>query len=344
MDTAARAAWRSPKLLALGVLVVAAAAAAAGLLLGQGGDAGVAAADAATVAVSSHLPGGATRLGTGIVLSPGGEVLTVDHLISGSTSISVTVPERGTAYPAAVVGADPTDDIAVLQLHGASGLSTIATDDLTTVAAGDHVTALGAPGTGGSGPTTLQGSVTAVDQIVTTVGPGGLSPNTMSGMIQFDPAIRSNDCGGPLLDAAGRVVAMDAEDVSRVRTISATPQNDSFAIPIGLAVAISRDIETGATTPNVLHGDSVVLGVAVLDSSSPAGALVLNVAANSPAQAAGIRAGDVIVAVGGSSVTSTATLHAALLRYHAGQSVTVRWLAPNGAHGHAEVILASGTA
>ena len=116
----------------------------------------------------------AEAAGTGMVLTSGGEILTNNHVIEGSTSISVTVVTTGQTYPATVVGTDATDDIAVLQLSGASDL-TVANFATAAVAVGDAVTGVGnAQGAGGT-PAASPGTVTAINQTITTQADGSRS-------------------------------------------------------------------------------------------------------------------------------------------------------------------------
>src|ERR1700761_5755535 len=109
----------------------------------------------------------ATAKGTGIVLTSNGEILTNNHVISGATSVSVTDIGNGKTYKATVVGYDETKDIAVLQLAGASGLTTATTGNSATVAVGDKVVALGNAGGLGGTPAVAAGSVTALNQSIT---------------------------------------------------------------------------------------------------------------------------------------------------------------------------------
>ena len=109
----------------------------------------------------------ATSLGTGIVLTSNGEILTNNHVINGATSVSVTDIGNGKTYKATVVGYDESHDIAVLQLSGASGLTTATTGDSSTVGVGDSVVALGNAGGVGGTPSVAAGAVTALNQSIT---------------------------------------------------------------------------------------------------------------------------------------------------------------------------------
>jgi S1-C subfamily serine protease len=118
--------------------------------------------------------------------------------------------------------------------------------------------------------------------------------------------------------------------------------NVGFAIPINDVMAIVHDIQTGTLNPNVQQGGGAFLGVRVNDSTSPPGALVVGVDPDSPAQAVGIGAQDVIVMVGTDKVDSVNSLRAAIARYKPSEKVMVTWLDAAGQTHSAQVVLAAG--
>src|SRR6202034_1499007 len=123
----------------------------------------------------------ATALGTGIVLTSSGEVLTNNHVINGATSVSVTDIGNGKTYKATVVGYDESQDIAVLQLSGASGLTTATTGNSSTVSVGNSVVALGNAGGLGGTPSVAAGSVVALNQSITASDESSGSSEQLSG-------------------------------------------------------------------------------------------------------------------------------------------------------------------
>src|SRR5882757_5368163 len=152
---------------------------------------------------------GAEAAGTGMVLTSSGDVLTNNHVVEGATSIKVTIVSTGATYTAKVVGTDPTDDVAVIQLQNASGLQTAKIGDSSDVKAGDAVTAVGnAGGTGGT-PSAAKGSVTATGQTLTASDENGSNVETLTGMIEINANVVAGDSGGPLYDADGNVIGMD---------------------------------------------------------------------------------------------------------------------------------------
>jgi S1-C subfamily serine protease len=277
----------------------------------------------------------AAAAGTGLVLTSTGEILTNNHVIDGATSIKVTVVTSGATYTATVVGTDPTADVAVLQLSNASGLQTA---HLSTAQAtvGEAVTAVGnAGGTGGT-PSSATGTVTALGQSITAADQGGGNAEQLSGLIETNADIQAGDSGGPLFDSADEVIGIDTAASSGQRV-------QGYAIPISTAVSIARQIEAGVSSATIHQGYPAFLGVSV-EPDGDGGALIAGVLSGGPAASAGITAGDVVTAVGGTGITSPSELSTALATYRPGQTVTVTWTAQDGSSQSAAVTLARGPA
>jgi S1-C subfamily serine protease len=275
----------------------------------------------------------AQAAGTGMVLTSTGEILTNNHVVEGATRISVTISSTGATYTARVVGTDPTGDVAVLQLAGASGLQTAALSTATATV-GAAVTGVGNAGGTGS-LTAAGGTITAVDQAITASDESGGSAEQLVGLIETDAAIQSGDSGGPLYGADGTVVGMDT-------AASSGGAVQGYAIPIATAEAIATQIEAGVDNATIHQGYPAFLGVSLQDGG--AGATVAGVLSGGPAGSAGIAAGDVIVSVGGTSVTSAAGLSSAMAGYQPGDRVSVTWTTATGATHSATVTLATGPA
>ncbi len=182
--------------------------------------------------------------GTGMVLNSAGEVLTNNHVIQDAASITVTVASTGRAYPATVVGADATDDVAVLQLRGAAGLTTVPIGDSAKVFIGDSVAAVG--NAEGGAPTVVTGAVTALNQSITATDPGGGNAEQLTGLIRTNLAIKPGFSGGPLVSAAGQVVGMDTAATMFNEYLPAG-MRAGYSIPINHAIAVARQLE--ATKP-----------------------------------------------------------------------------------------------
>jgi S1-C subfamily serine protease len=290
----------------------------------------------------------AVAAGTGMVLTSTGEVLTNNHVIDGATSISVTLTTTGRSYAATVVGTDPTADIAVLQLKGASGLKTIQTAS-SPVAVGDSVVAIGnAGGTGGT-PAVVTGTVQALNQTITASDPNGANAERLSNLIQTDAPIQPGDSGGPLVNTSGQVVGIDTAASGGSRLNSAA--SVGFAIPIGDAMSIANQIESGHATSAIHIGLPAFLGVAIVNGSSTstgsgtvAGALVGGVASGTPAAAAGLAQGDTITTISGQTVDSPQALTTVMSTHRPGQKVAVSWTDQAGTSHTATVTLVAGPA
>src|SRR6202012_2677347 len=144
--------------------------------------------------------------GTGIVLSSNGVILTNNHVIDGATSISVTDVGNKKTYTASVVGYDRTKDVAVLQLHNASGLQTATLGNSSNASVGEDVVGVGnAGGTGGT-PSAAGGTVTALNQSITASDEGDGTSEQLSGLIETNAGIQPGDSGGALVDTSGTVI------------------------------------------------------------------------------------------------------------------------------------------
>lgn len=277
---------------------------------------------------------GSAAAGTGMILTSHGEVLTNNHVVQGATQIRVTVVSTGATYSATVVGTDPTADVAVIQLQHASGLRTAALST-ATARVGDAVTAVGNAGGAGGTPSAVTGQVTGLDRSITASDQNGAHAEQLTGLIETDAAIQPGDSGGPLYASDGKIIGMDT-------AASTGGPTDAYAIPIGTATSIARQIEAGVNDGTVQQGLPAFLGVSVENTAG--GALVAGVAQGSAAENAGLVPGDVITGVGGQAVDSAASLKSALAAYSPGQQVTLRWTAPSGGATSASVVLGSGPA
>jgi S1-C subfamily serine protease len=208
-------------------VVALAVGAGAGIGLSQGGSTptGNATATSKTVLSTSQIasrvdPGlvdvtstlgyeGATAMGTGIVLTSNGEILTNNHVVNGATSVSVRDIGNNKTYKATVVGYNESHDVAVLQLSGASGLTTATTGNSSAVKVGDNVVGLGNAGGAGGTPSVAPGTVTALNQAITASDEGGGSSEQLSGLIETNADIQPGDSGGPLVNSYGQIIGMD---------------------------------------------------------------------------------------------------------------------------------------
>jgi S1-C subfamily serine protease len=276
--------------------------------------------------------------GTGMVLTADGEILTNNHVVEGATSITVTVLSTGETYQATVIGTDPTDDVAVLQLTDASGLGTVQIDT-GTVAVGDGVTAVGNAGGRTNSTSAAAGTVTALDQSITATDESGQDAEQLTGLIEIAADVQAGDSGGPLYDAQGEVTGMD--------TAASSTGGQAYAIPIATALSIADQIVTGVDDATIHQGYPAFLGISMLGTStstSTSGATVAGVVPGGPADGAGLAAGDVITVIGGTTITSATDVSTALAGQEPGDPVTVTWTDTTGQSQSATVTLATGPA
>ncbi|HME48502.1 S1C family serine protease [Mycobacterium sp.] len=280
---------------------------------------------------------GAVGAGTGIVLSPDGVVLTNNHVVEGATRIAVNSTASGASYPATVIGYDRKHDVAVLQLRGASGLPTAPLATSSQVAVGDPVTAVG--NANGQGLSRSEGTVTDVNQTITAADQLA-APEQLNGLIQVSANLIPGDSGGPLVNSSGQVIGIDTAGSGNYR-LSDQTDRQGFAIPIGTALSIASQIQSGASSGSVHVGDTAMLGVGV-NTQRQRGVTVAQVLRGSPADQASIAPGDVITGFAGNSITSDTALSDLLDQQHPGDNVEVMFFDRSGQQHSANVTLAPG--
>ncbi len=280
--------------------------------------------DINTVIQTSNGTGSAA--GTGMIITSSGEVLTNNHVVDGSISITVTIAGRSGSYTAHVIGVSLSSDVALIQIEGISGLPTVTLADSSNVRVGDQIVAIGnALGKGGA-PAVTQGLVTGVDQTI-TAGEGRGRSETLTGLIQSDASISPGDSGGALVNSAGQVIGMiTAGEAQGFRNSSSTV---AYSISTNAALDVVNQVRSGQAGNGVYIGPVGYLGVSIQDLNP--GVLVTGVQSGSPAEQAGITRSSVITKVGSTSVDSAATLGNALHAYKPGANVAVTWVDANGA-------------
>ena len=302
--------------------------------------------DPGLVDVTSNLTyDNATAEGTGMVLTSSGLVLTNNHVIDQSTSVTATLVVTNKTYTARIVGYDSTDDVALLQLVGASGLKTVSLGNSAQVKVDEAVLALGNAGGRGGAPSTAQGTIEALNQSIQASDEGAGTTESLHGMLETDAPIQQGDSGGPLVNGSGQVVGMDtAANSSELG--EGTTATQGFAIPINKAVSIADEIAAGHASTTVHIGPTAFLGVEIAstqDADSP-GVLLQGSQPGTPAYQAGLGQGDVITSIDGKSVTTGSQIQGILIGYHPGDKVGVAWTDLNGRAHTATLTLANGPA
>jgi S1-C subfamily serine protease len=326
-----------------------------------------------------------TAEGTGMILSRSGLVLTNNHVIDGATEVKVTLVDHpNQSYVARVVGYDSVQDVALLQIIGASGLATVTFANSAQVKVGTAVLALGdAQGHGGVKP--AAGDISALNRSIQASDEGSGTVEDLNHMLQTNAPIQQGDSGGALADNAGQVIGM----ITAANTPADGQPGDTmgFAIPIDTALDIAQKIAGNQSSSTVYIGLPGFLGVQVAQSTSanpgqqaaaarrsgdgqgsnargglacvtgaqwagvPAriaptatGALILGVVCGTAAQTQGLKPGDVIVSVDGQAVTTPGSLTAITAQYHPGRVVSVGYQAPNGSRHTVRILLGDGPA
>jgi len=273
-----------------------------------------------TVSEQSSSPFGGSQSqqaqGSGFVYDTAGHIVTNQHVVNGAQSIKVRF-WNGKTYNATLVGADSSTDLAVIKVDAPSSLlSPLSLGDSSEVQVGDNVVAIGSPF--GLEETVTAGIVSALHRQMT-------SPNefTIDDSIQTDAAINHGNSGGPLLNAQSQVIGVNAQ----IASDSGGNEGVGFAIPSNTARSIvSQLISSG-------KAQHAFLGIGLLDASrSGGGAQVTQVRTGTPAASAHLRVGDVIIAVGGKTVTTADELRAAINAHRPGDQVSLRYLRGGSSH------------
>jgi serine protease Do len=238
-------------------------------------------------------------LGSGVIVSPDGYILTANHVVSGAEEIMVGLGTELRKYKAKKVGTDPGTDVALLKIDE-KNLPAITFADSEKARAGDIVLAVG-------NPFGLRQTVTM--GIISAVGRGGVGIVDYENFIQTDAAINMGNSGGALVDIKGQLLGINTAIFSR----SGGNQGVGFAIPANLARDVMQSLREKGRVVRGYIGASVQtltpeLAEAMKLKGQPTGALVGEVAPNTPSQKAGIKTGDVITAVNGKKISDAREL------------------------------------
>ncbi|MSU47609.1 MAG: Do family serine endopeptidase [Opitutus sp.] len=265
-------------------------------------------------------------LGSGVVITADGYILTNNHVVEGADDVKVSIGESNKRYEAKIVGRDPGSDLAVLKID-ASGLSPATFGDSDQVLVGDVVLAIGNPF--GVGQSVSRGIVSALSR--------GMGMGTFEDFIQTDAAINPGNSGGALLDSSGRVIGINSAILSRSGGFAGV----GFAIPINLVRSVAEQI--------VNHGrvERGYLGVRPQELTeelaeqfgTEKGALLREVTDGSPADKAGIKSGDVITKVNATEIRDARHLLMTVSQIAPGTEVAVDYLR-DGKPGRTQVKLA----
>jgi len=253
-------------------------------------------------------------LGSGVVVSPEGYILTNNHVVDGATDVRVTLSDKR-EFQGRVVGTDPKTDIAVLKI-AASNLSPITIGDSSKAEVGDTVLAIGDPF--GVGETVTKG-------IVSATGRGNLGIEDYEDFIQTDAPINPGNSGGALINDRGELVGINTAILTHG---SGGNQGIGFAVPSNLARTVLEEIlKNGKVTRAYLgiYPQDVTPAIAkAFGEKDPGGVLVGDVSPNSPAEAAGLRRGDIILEVNGKPMTGSNQLRMTISMMQPGSAAKLK--------------------
>ena len=260
-------------------------------------------------------------LGSGVVLAPDGYVITNQHVIEGNASLSI-ITASGEKYDAELVGADDLIDLAVLRVLGDPGLPMVELGDSSALVPGQRVIAIGSA-LGEFKNTVTAGVVSGLDRAI-DMGEGF----RMEGLIQTDAAINHGNSGGPLVSLQGQVIGINTLIIRGDGTTMTVAEGLGFAIPANTVQVVTTElIQSGYVRRPYLGISHAVLtpGMArYYGLSVTQGTLVIRVPTQSPAAQAGLKPGDVIIAINGITLDEEHPFLNVLLNYKPGDTVTLR--------------------
>ena len=283
----------------------------------------------------------ASGLGSGVVLSEDGYVVTNYHVAEGGEAYEVTI--GGETYEADLVGSDPSSDIAVLKARDASGLTPMEIGDSDDLTIGEWVMSIGSPFGLEQSVATGIISATSRSQIMdsSTTGSGSGEVTVYPNMIQTDAAINPGNSGGALVDSNGQLVGIN----TLITSYSGNYSGVGFAIPVNYAINLAQQIIDGNTPTHAQLG--VTLNTvnsqmaARYGLSANEGAYVASVAAGSGAAAAGLTVGDIVTAFDGKKVESASDLMLDVRGKNPGDTVTLTVVNGDGQQRDVQVTLGS---
>ncbi len=271
---------------------------------------------------------GMTGVGTGIIMSKDGYIVTNAHVIyddehgyGEASSVQIQMSDEETTYDARIVAYDKEADIAVLKID-ADNLTAAEFGDSSSCEVGETVVAIGNPLGLQFQNTVTCGIISALDRKVT------INDNTMT-LIQTDTAINNGNSGGPLINSSGQVIGINSAKMSSTYSGEATVEGIGFAIPMSEAKSIVDDlINYGYVTGRPQLGISCqdVTEAVSQAYNIPVGAYIFSVTAGGAADQAGLQPGDVITGIQDQTISTTEELNAVKNQYKAGDTITLTYV------------------
>lgn len=261
-----------------------------------------------------------SSLGSGVIISEDGYILTNEHVIDGASALKVTL-STGDQYEAQIVGSDVSSDLAVLKID-ATGLTAVQIGNSSDLNVGEWVMTVGSPY--GLEQSVATGIVSATNRSTVLENDGGTAYYT--NMIQTDAAINPGNSGGALVDKDGALIGINA----MITSSSGSYSGVGFAIPVDYAIGIAQQIIDGETPSHAQLGVSVASvddqSARQYGLSTNSGALVTNLVSGGAAEKAGLQTGDVITKLNGQAVSDATDLKLAVRSVNPGDTVDVEYV------------------
>ena len=262
--------------------------------------------------------------GTGFIVSKDGYVITNKHVVDNATKIYIVLDNGTICKDVKLVGTDPLNDVAYLKINGVEDLTPVTLGDSKTINIGEQVIAIG-NALGQYQNTVTSGIISGAGRSLTATDSSYQNAETLTDMIQTDAAINAGNSGGPLVNAAGEVIG--------INTAVSTGNNIGFAIPISSVKGMLKTIlETGEAKRAYAGVSYLAIDAATAvenDLDSTFGAYVSNVIKGSPAEKAGIKEDDIILAVDGIKIGASTSLGTLLGEHSIGDTITLTILRDN---------------
>ena len=265
-----------------------------------------------------------TALGSGVIYDKEGHIITNNHVVAGASQIQVTLAD-GRVYDAETTGTDPATDLAVIQLKDAPDNLTVAQlGDSDKLATGQDVMAIGNPL--GLSSTVTTGIISALDRpVVNSQSEDGSSGSAVyTNAIQIDAAINPGNSGGPLFDEKGQVIGITSSIATMSRSSSEGGSGSigiGFAIPVKLADKVAKQLIKSGTATHAYLGVTLDTAGATADGEKRGGAKITSVESGSPADKAGLKTNDVVIAIDGKTTAQGSALTGYVRQYSANDKV-----------------------
>ena len=258
------------------------------------------------------------QAGSGVIIDPGGYIITNNHVVEGAESITVSLPD-GRDFEAEVVGTDPLTDLAVVRISG-DNLPTATFGDSNSLLVGDWVIAIGNALALEGGPTVTVGVVSALGRTLDSE-----SGWSLYDMIQTDAAINPGNSGGPLISLEGEVIGINTAKIASVEVSGV-----GFAVSSNTAGPVVQELIDNGYVSRPYLGVSLVTVTPTIANSyglyTDEGVMVYHVSVDSPAYDAGLQAGDVIIEIDGEKMTSSDDVILAIRNHDVGDTIEITYM------------------